>query len=239
MIGTILNSLAILAGGTAGLTVARDISAANQQRLKVALGAFTVYVGLSLTWNGVNGSFRQVLGQLGVVLLSLMLGNATGRLLHLQSGLNRLGQAARRRFSDATTGGGRRPMEGFITCSLLFCVGPMAILGAIQDGLTGSIKILGIKSVMDGLATMAFSKTFGWGVLLAAVPVLIYQGGISLAAGMLQPFLDQKDLLDSVNATGGMLLFCVALLVLEIWPVRVADYLPSLVYAPLLTWWFR
>src|SRR5262249_31214939 len=123
-----------------------------------------------------------------------------------------------------------------ITCSLLFCVGPMAILGALQDGLDGKYQTLAVKALMDGLATMAFVTTFGWGAMLSVVPVVAYQGTITLGARLLAPFLERQALLDSVNATGGMLVFCIALVILEIKKVELADYLPSLLVAPLLAW---
>jgi uncharacterized membrane protein YqgA involved in biofilm formation len=115
-------------------------------------------------------------------------------------------------------------------------VAPMAVLGAVQDGLDGHWQTLGIKSVMDGFATMAFVSTFGWGVILSAVPVLAYQGTLTLAAHLLTPLLQERALLDPVNATGGLLVFCVALIILELKKIELADYLPSLVYAPLLAW---
>ncbi|MBI2950188.1 MAG: DUF554 domain-containing protein [Verrucomicrobia bacterium] len=236
MIGTILNAAAILVGGVAGLALAKEISSANQSRLKVALGVFVVYAGLSATWSGLNGSIGQIVKQIGIVLLSLILGNLLGKLLRIQKSLNSLGQYARDRFTKVRPTDPNRLSEGFVTCSLLFCVGPMAILGALQDGLSGDFKTLAIKSVMDGLATMAFAKTFGWGVILSLIPVVSYQGTLTLAARALQPMLRDQVLLDSINATGGLLVCCLALIILDLKKVRVADYLPSLAFAPLLTW---
>jgi hypothetical protein len=114
----------------------------------------------------------------------------------------------------------------------------MAIIGSVQDGVDGQWQTLGIKGVMDGLATMAFVSTFGWGVILSVIPVVAYQGTLTLAAKLLAPMLENHALLDSVNATGGMLLFCVALVILEIRRIELGDYLPSLIFAPLLTWWW-
>jgi uncharacterized membrane protein YqgA involved in biofilm formation len=239
VIGTILNGAAILAGGTVGLTVAKEISPANQAFLKIALGVFTIYVGFSTTWSALNGSFGHVLKQLGIVALALVLGNLIGKLLHIQKSLNRLGKYAKERFSKSDPKDQNRLSEGFVTCTLLFCIGPMAVLGALQDGLSGNFKTLAIKSLMDGLATMAFTKTFGWGVMLSAIPVVAYQGTITLGAKALQPLLGDQALLDSINATGGLLIWCLALIILELKKVPVADYLPSLIFAPLLTWIWR
>lgn len=237
MLGTILNTGAILAGGTAGLTLGKEISAKAQFRLKAILGILVVYAGLSTTFGAINGTFGQVLKQLAIVCLALVLGNLIGKSLRLQKLLNRLGEYARDAFQKHNPGESRFA-EGFVTCTILFCVGPMAILGAIDDGLNGRIKILAIKSVMDGLATMAFVKTFGWGAICAALPVLAYQGTITIAATALAPVLQNQALIDSVNATGGLLVLCTAMLILDFQKVPLADYLPSLIVAPLLTrWW--
>jgi uncharacterized protein len=238
MIGTILNAVAIVVGGVVGISTVKELSPANQTRLKVMLGALTVYAGLNMAWNGFNGGLAHRAAQLGIALLALMLGKITGEILHLQKGLSKLGRTARDKFAQAKAEGSSRIGEGFVTCTVLFCVGPMAILGALQDGLLGSFRTLAIKSVLDGLATLAFSKVFGWGVILAAIPVLAYQGSITLAAGLAEPYLRDPALLESLNLAGGLLVFSIALVILEIKKIALADYLPGLLYAPLFTrWW--
>src|SRR5437773_2965769 len=239
MTGTILNAAAILLGGIVGLTASRQPSLAHQTALKILLGAFAVYAGLSATWQAVNGTFLQVLKQLTIVLLALMLGNLTGKLLRLQKSLNHLGQFAKQKISRARPVSPRRYSEGFITCSILYCVTPIAVIGSLQDGLTSNFKTLAVKSVMDGLATMAFVTTFGWGAILSVIPVIACQGTLSLLARLLQPYLAQHALLDSINATAGLLVFCIALIILELKKIELADYLPSLAFAPLLAWWWR
>ena len=235
MIGTILNAAGILLGGVAGLTVARQISPARQAQVKIILAAFTVWVGLSMTWKGLNGSFAQIGKQFAFVILAMMAGKLVGQVLGIQKNLNRLGQYARERFAQASPPDAPRGSDGFITCSLLFCVGPMAILGALEDGLAGNYRILAIKAAMDGLATMVFVTTFGRSVMLAVIPVVAYQGTITLLAANLAPYMQQQELLDSLNATGGLLVFSLALVILELKRVEIADYLPSLVLAPALT----
>ncbi|HEY2083933.1 MAG TPA: DUF554 domain-containing protein [Verrucomicrobiae bacterium] len=241
VLGTILNVAAIVAGGLAGLMIKKQPSAATQSFFKAALGALTVYFGLRLTWLSMSGSFGHVLKELGIVLLSLSLGNLTGKLLHLQKGSNRIGQLTRERMAAATPENPQRFSDGFIVCSLLFCAAPLGILGAIHNGLLSDYFYpLAIKAVMDGLAAMSFAALFGWGVILSAVPVLVFQGTITLlSAHSLAPFLQARGLTDSVNATGGLLIFCVALLIFEVRKVPVTDYLPSLIFAPLLTWILR
>lgn len=175
-----------------------------------------------------------VFKQLFIVVLSLTLGRLLGRWMRIQKGLGHLAQYAQKAI--ATPNRDNRLSEGFLTCTILFCVGPIAILGSVQDGLDGQWQTLGIKAVMDGLATMAFVSMFGWGVILSVIPVVAYQGTLTLGARWLAPHLENPALLESVSATGGMLVFCVALIILEVRRIELGDYLPSLVVAPLITW---
>ena len=239
MTGTILNGAGILIGGIVGLALRKQLSTQRQLTIKLLLTVLVIIVGLQMTWTSLSGGFWSVLKQLGIMLLALMIGNIIGKLLHLQKGVNRLGQYAQTKLTPAEPGAPNRIGEGFIAATLLFCVGPMAILGSLQDGLDGNWRTLGVKAVMDGLATMALVSTLGWGVMLAAIPVVAYQGTITLCARPLGELLQQRALIDSVNATGGMLVFCLALVILDIRKVQVANYLPSLIVAPLLTWWWR
>jgi uncharacterized membrane protein YqgA involved in biofilm formation len=239
MIGTILNAAGIFAGGVVGLATARQLSAAHKHALKVILGVLVVYAGLSTTWKALNGSFLQMLKQLLIVLLALMLGNLVGKLLRVQKSLNGLGQYAKNKFAKTSPGSPNRLSEGFVTCSILYCVGPMAVLGSLQDGLQGDFRTLAIKAAMDGLATVAFAKVFGWGVLLSVLPVVAYQGTLTLLAQFLRPVVQDPALLQALNATLGLLVFSISLIILELKRIALADYLPSLVLAPLITWWWR
>jgi uncharacterized protein len=242
-VGTILNAIGIIAGGLIGVMLRRQLTAPTQIALKGVLGVLVIYVGLKTTWTSLGGGFFGVMKQMTIVILALTFGRLTGRLLHLQRGLNQLGQYAKERFTKTASGANdNRWSEGFVTCTILYCVGPMAILGAIQDGLDGRWQTLGAKALMDGLATMAFVGTFGWGAIAAVVPVVAYQGSITLGARMLAPFfLDPANapLLNSINATGGLLVFTIALVILELKKIELADYLPSLAWAPLITWLWR
>ena len=240
MFGTALNAVGILIGGFAGLARRKPLSPANESFFKVALGVFTVFYGLRLTWISLNGSSLQILRQLVITVLALMLGRVAGRLLRLQKMSNRLGRDARQRIDAANPDDPGQVSEGFKTCAALFCAAPLAILGSVQEGLSGYYYPLAVKAVMDGLATMGFSLVFRWGVMLAALPVLVFQGTITLlCARFLNPFLATHSLVDSVNATGGLLVFCVALVILELKKIELADYLPSLAFGPLLTWLLR
>ena len=236
MTGTIINVAAILAGGITGLTIGRELSLKTQSRLKMFLGALTVYAGMSMVWQALNGTFLHVVKQLAVAFFSLIVGNLIGKGLRLQSRVNKLGAYARESLGADERASSDRFSEGFVTCAILFCVGPMALLGSIQDGLTGNFKLLAVKSVMDGLATLAFVKTFGWSPMLAALPVLAYQGSITLAATHIEPWMRNSAMLDAVNATGGLLVMCIAVVILGIQRAPLADYLPSLLVAALLGW---
>lgn len=235
--GTVLNVAGILAGGAVGLTRHKPLPAAAESFFKVWLGAFTVFYGLRLTWLSLNGSAGQVLKGLLIAVLAMMLGKMIGRLMGLQRMSNRLGQAARESIAGINPADPRGLSDGFKTCASLFCAAPLAILGAVQDGLSGYFYPLAVKAVMDGLATMGFVGVFRWGVMLAALPVLAFQGTITLACALwLKPFLAAHGLVDPVNAVGGLLVFCVALVILGLRRIELTDYLPSLAIAPLLTW---
>ena len=235
MTGTLVNVAAILVGALAGLTLRRGIPPGVQNWLKVALAGLTVFFGLQLTWMSVNGTALGILKQMTIVILAMMLGKVTGRLMRIQKGSNRLGQYARRRCAAARPGAPGQFNDAFTFCALLFCAAPLGPLGAIVDGLGGFRWPLCIKAVMDGLAAMGFVSMFGWGVLVSAVPVLAFQGTIALLClRFAEPFLRLHGVADPVNATAGLLIVSVGLLILEIRRIEVADYLPSLLYAPLL-----
>ncbi len=239
MTGTLINTAAILVGGGLGLTVARQFSGAAQSRLRLALAAFTLYAGARMIWEGTGGSFGTVLKQVSIALLALVLGNALGLALRLQKGLDRLGLYATERLTTANPANDQRFSEGFITCTLLFCVGPMAILGSLEDGTSGDFGLLAIKSALDGLAAMGFAATFGPGVLLAALPVLAYQGTLTLLAHALAGQGHDPQLLASVHVTGGLVVLCISVVIVGLRKVPLANYLPSLALAPLLTHWWR
>ncbi len=241
VLGTIINVIAIVLGGIAGLILKKEPAFARRAELKTVLGALTALCGLRLTWLSVSGPLGHAIKQITIVLLALVLGNITGKLLHLQKASNHIGQLARDRMAKSGPENSQRFTDGFTICALLFCAAPLGILGAIHNGLLPDfVYPLVIKAVMDGLGTLTFATMFGWGVVFSAVPVLVFQGAITLAsARWLGPFLTSHGLMDSVNATGGLLIFCVSMLIFEMRKVHVADYLPSLIFAPVLAWFWR
>jgi uncharacterized membrane protein YqgA involved in biofilm formation len=232
MVGTILNVAGILVGGIVGLVRRKPLTPANESFFKVALGVFTVWYGLKLTWLSLGDSFLLVLKQLLLIIVALMLGKMTGHLLRLQRLSNKLGRDARDLMSAGPGVG-----SGVKACAALFCAAPLGILGAVVDGLQSYFAPLAIKAVIDGLATMGFVKIFGWSPILSAVPVLALQGSIWLACHYVaQPFLATHGLIEPITGTAGLLIFSVALVILGIKKLELADYLPSLIFAPVLGW---
>jgi uncharacterized protein len=237
MTGALLNALGIVAGGAFGLAARKPIPPPYPLALKIILGVYLTWYGLKLSWVSFNGSLRQVLGELGIVLLALALGKIAGRLLRLQKLSNALGRHATQTL--AAPAGPRRFDDGFLLATGLFCAGPLALLASVQEGLNGFSPVFVVKAGIDGLATYAFCQTFGWGALLSAMPVLAWESALIRGAQLLESVLRQRPwpLMDAINATDGLLVFCVAMIILGLKKIEVADYFPSLALAPLLTWW--
>lgn len=236
MTGTILNAIGILAGGLAGLFWIKQMSPQTQQWSKIILGVAAVTVGLHLAWSTLSGGWANMGRQLLIAILALTFGRITGRLLRIQKGMNRIGQYAKEKMSGPSA---RNFNNAFLVCTLLFCFTPLAIVGALLNGLSNKWQPLAVKAAMDALGTLAFASILGRGVILSAIPVFAWQGTIALGARVLAPWLDQHGLLTSVQAIGGLLVFCVALVILELKRIELGDYLPSLAFAPLFTWLWR
>ncbi len=241
MIGTALNVAGILAGGLAGATVAKHLHPRTQQRIRTGLAGVVVYTAGVIVWSAVHGPIGAAAKQFAIAALALVAGNLLGRRLGLQRALDRLGREAGGRFAKASAAApGTEAVSvgaGFMTCTLLFCANPVALLGAVQDGVGGEWRTLALKAALDGLAAMGLAATFRWAPLLAAVPVLALEGTLTLVARAVAERVGQPALVDSVNLTGGLIVACVALVVLDLRKVPLADYLPALVVAPLLTRW--
>jgi uncharacterized membrane protein YqgA involved in biofilm formation len=239
MIGAVINSAGIVAGGACALAVKKPVPARFQLVAKILLGVYTVWFGLQLTWKSLNGSAGQILKQLCIVLLAMSVGKLTGRLLGLQALSNSIGQFATR--SLAAQGPRNRFNDGFLVATALFCAGPLAIFASVQEGLSDFhfSPLFLVKAGTDALATMEFCAAFGWGPVVSAIPVLAFEGCLIRLVQTVEPMLRHQasPLIDSINATDGLLIFCVALIVLEVRKVRVTEYLPSLIVAPLLMRW--
>jgi len=236
MIGTLANVAGIWIGGLIGLSRRGSLSPARESLFKVLLGVFAVFYGLQLAWLSLKSPPGQFLKRLLIIVLALMIGKLLGRLLHLQKLSNRIGQWSLKGLSEAATQG-RKPSLGFKICAALFCAAPLGILGAVQDGLSGYFYPLVIKGVMEGLGMIGLAGTLGWGTLLSSLPVLVLQGTITLFCSQyMVPLLGGHSLIEPINAAGGLLVFSVALVILDLKKIELADYLPSLIVAPLLAW---
>ncbi|NPA06370.1 MAG: DUF554 domain-containing protein [Chloroflexi bacterium] len=228
MMGTWINIATVLVGGSLGLLFGARLPERARQTVFHGLGVFTLLLGVAMFLDSQN-PIR--------VLLALLLGGLIGEALHIEDRLASLGAWFERRFTSGSAAGtSSRFVQGFLTASLLFCVGPMTILGSIQDGLTGDYQILATKATMDGFAALAFASTMGIGVLFSVVVILLYQGGLTLLAAQLQGVFSEA-MLAELNGAGGVLLVALALSsLLEVRPIRVGNLLPALVIAPLLAW---
>lgn len=235
LLGTLVNAVGILVGGAAFYVWRKTPSGESQQTIRNALAIVTVLAGLHLYWVHINGGFWSGLRQNLIIMVSLSFGSLTGHLMGLQQGSNRLGQYATRLMEAAIKSGERPFQDGFLTAVILFCLAPLSLLGAVQEGLVGDWRSFAIKTCVDSLGATAFVGIFGGRVLSVLIPVVAWQGSLTLGFKLLSPWLSQHGLLDSVMATSGMLMSTVSLQLAQVGRIRVTDYLPSLVYAPVLT----
>jgi len=228
MTGTIINFAAILLGGLIGLLAGNRIPLKVRQTLTSALGLFTLAYGIHI--------FAQTQNIL-VPLSSIVLGVIAGEALRIEELLNGMAERIQQKVERGANAGSpnaQRFISGFVAASLLFVVGPMAILGSIQDGLVGDYQMLAIKSLLDGIASIAFASTFGVGVLFSAPVVLVYQGAISLLAGTIGKGFDQSVILE-MTSVGGVILAGIAISnLLEIKKIRIGSFLPALLFVVLI-----
>jgi uncharacterized membrane protein YqgA involved in biofilm formation len=226
MTGTILNVVAVLIGGSLGTLIGGRLPARVQETVIWTLGLFTIALGVKLTLQSQNAL---------ITLGSALLGGLLGEWWNLDSLLRRLGARLEARFAHSSSNeAAARFIKGFVSASLIFCVGPLTILGSIQDGLTGNYQLLAVKSLLDGFAALAFSASLGMGVLFSAIVILAYQGGLSLLAVQAQALLT-TPMINEMTAVGGLLIMAIGFgSLLELRPIRVANYLPALAIAPVI-----
>jgi hypothetical protein len=227
--GTLLNVATVLVGTLIGLLIGARMRLRMQESLVTGLGFFTILIAISM---GIR-IFTDPAAQPGddlAVLAAVLVGVAIGELLRLHDGLEWLGGWFQRRLARSERPS--RISEGFVTASLVFCVGPLTILGSLENGLTGDMRLLAIKSLLDGVASIAFAAALGPGVALSAITVLIVQGSIAGGAFLLRDVMDAPTIL-AITAAGGVILLGVALRLLDLKAVRVANFLPALLLAPI------
>jgi uncharacterized membrane protein YqgA involved in biofilm formation len=224
MTGTIINIITVLIGGILGILFGSRLPDKLKLTIITALGLFTAAIGLQMFLKTENPI---------IVLGGLLIGVLLGEWWRIEDGLQNLGAWLERRFA-ADEEDSNRFVRGFLTSSLLFCVGPMTILGSIQDGLTGDYSLLAVKSVLDGFAALAFASTFGLGVLFSSLVILFYQGGITLLASQVQTIVTTQ-MMNEMTASGGIILIALSLSnLLEIKKIRAGNFLPALIVTPLI-----
>lgn len=221
MKGTIVNSLAILAGAGLGVVLKKGIPERFQQTVMHGLGMAVGIIGLQMAFKTNN---------ILIVILSIVAGAIIGEAINIDKLLNNLGD----RLTEKLGGQHGNVGEGFVMASLVYCVGAMAIVGSIQDGLTGDVSTLYAKSMLDGVSAVVFASTLGIGVALSAIAVFIYQGAITLLAGQLSGVISDA-IIREMTATGGVLIIGISLLILEVKKIKVANLLPAIPAAAMIT----
>ncbi|HHW06785.1 MAG TPA: DUF554 domain-containing protein [Clostridia bacterium] len=224
MLGTIVNTVAIVVGAALGRWAGSALKEEMQQVVMQAIGLGVVLIGLTMAITTDN---------ILVVLVSLVLGGILGELLALETQLERMGQAMERLVSN----GGRETtfVKGFVSASLLYCVGAMAIMGSLESGLTGQHTTLYAKSLLDGVSAVILASSLGWGVAFAAITVFVYQGSITMLAHWLGAFLTEA-VVTEMTAVGGLLIFAIGLDLLSIKKFKVGNLLPAVFVAMGLMW---
>jgi len=226
--GTIINVAAVILGSLVGLLVGNRIPEKTRQTLISVMGLYTLAYGVFI--------FTKTQNML-IPLLSLVMGTIIGELLKIEEGLNSVGERIQRKlaiWNPNLTGEPQRFVTGFVSASLLFCIGPMAILGSIQDGISGDFQMLAIKSLLDGIGSIAFASTLGVGIMFSAVVILVYQGATSLLSGWIgQGFGDAA--VAEMTATGGVILVGIGISnLLQIKKIRTGSFLPAIFLAVLI-----
>ena len=222
--GTVFNSLTVFIGGSLGLLIGKFIPEKMQTTIFNCMGLFTLYVGINMTLNTKHSI---------AVLLSLVLGSITGEILGLENKLNNLGDTLKKKFNAKDSGF----TQGFVSASLLFCVGSMAIIGAFEDGLRHNPELLMTKGIMDGIVSIVFAGSFGIGVLFSIIPMFIYQGALTFIGVWAEPFIT-PEMYANISGLGGLMIVGIGLNLLKITKLNLGDMLPGLIYVIFFTMLF-
>lgn len=224
--GTLINIIAIIAGGAIGVILKKGIPERFKTTIMQAIGLSVVIVGISGALQGiftVTSQGKLDRNYITGMILSLVAGSLLGEAIGIEEGLDRLGIWFQNKFAQNESGFAK----GFVTASLVYCVGAMAIVGALEDGLYGKTDILLAKAMLDGISAIVFSATLGIGVIFSALPVLVYQGAITVLAGVLKPLLSDV-VVSQMSLTGNVLILAIGLTMLEIKKFRVGNMLPAI-----------
>jgi len=227
MTGTFINVTAIIVGGLLGILFGARLSDNIKNTVIAGMGIFTAAIGFEMFLKTENPL---------VVLGALIVGGLLGEWWEIENRIQLMGIWLEKKVTGGSEGSSSRFVRGFLSASLLFCTGPMAVLGSICDGLRGDYLTLSIKSILDGFISIAFASTLGIGVAFSALPVLAYQGSITLLAAQLNAIISDT-MMNELTATGGILLIGIGISsLLEIKKIRIGSFLPALVVAPLISY---
>lgn len=222
MIGVLINVGTVILGSLIGLLLKKGIPEKVSKAVMIGLGLCVLYIGISGSLCGEN---------ILIVIAAMVLGTIVGTLLDIDGGINRLAEAVESKFKKADKK--TSLAEGFVSATLLFCVGSMAVTGSIQAGLTGDNSILITKAALDMVSAMMLTSTLGIGVMLSAGPILLLQGSIALLAGVVAPFLD-AGATNEMTCAGSLLIVMIGTNLMGITKFKVADYLPAILFAPII-----
>lgn len=220
--GTLLNIATVLAGSTIGLIVQSRFSDQLKQQMLQGIGLVTILIGIQMGLKSENILFP---------LAGMLLGGMLGYALRLEQHLDNLGVVLGKRFAKNNDSG--TFMQGFVTASLIFCVGPMTILGAINDGLSGDYSLLAVKSMLDGFTSIALTASLGVGVFFSIITIIVIQGGLTLLAFYLSSFFSAEVINETV-AVGGIIIIGLGFVILEIRKLKIANFLPSIFIVPII-----
>lgn len=233
--GAVINAIGILLGAFIGLTSRKAPSLRTQLFYRNAIGAFTIFLGLRLIYISVEGTFWPCVKQLWIIFVAVIFGFWFGKLFRLQRFSNYLGRLAGSAITAAQRDPDMNSSDAFNACAILFCAAPLGIVGAVADGLSGYFYFLVVKAAMDALAMLGFIRIFNWPAAMSAVPVLVFFSAVSLSVELcIKPYLSPAAL-NSIQGTAGLVACLITVVIFEVRRVELANFLPALAIAPLLT----
>ncbi len=221
-VGTLLNVITVLIGVLIGLTLRHRLGDTYKSIILQGIGLLTIVIGMQMALNTKN---------ILIVLSSVLLGGLTGQIANLDDKISKFADFLKKKYAREDD---KFFSEGFITASIIFCIGPMTILGSINDGLRADIDLLALKSVLDGFTSIALAASFGIGVLFSIFTIIIIQGGITALAFFFDQFLNDY-MINEMTAVGGILIIGIGLIILDIKKINVANFIPALVFAPFIS----
>lgn len=225
MVGTLINAGAVTAGSVIGMLIGSRIPDKISRILFHGIGLFTLFLGVSMALK--TGNFL-------ILIFSILLGSICGELLNIENGIDKLGNRLKTKLKTNND----KFSEGLVTAFLIYCMGSLTVLGAFEEGLGNKPNLLLTKSLLDGFAAVALTSTFGFGVLFAVIPLLIYQGALTLFASFLGNYLTES-IINEMTAAGGIILMGLGITIMEIRQLKVINMLPALVFAVLLPYLFE